>query len=56
MFAKLFKSSVQVKPVRANDDDSGWLVVTETPLSAFLDECWRYGLRVAWYNFKIQML
>jgi hypothetical protein len=55
MFSKLFMPVTQVKPVRANDYDAGWLVVTESPIVSFIDECWRYGLNVAIHNLRLQM-
>ena len=48
----LFSVYTAVKPVQANNEKAGWMVVNETPFSAFIDDLRRYGLRVAWHNLR----
>jgi len=51
----LFKTKIAVKPIRANDDDAGWMVIHESPIEAFIDEVLRYGWSTAIYNLRVQM-
>lgn len=50
MFANLTKLRTYVKPMTTGEGATKWLVVTHTPVEAFMDDLHRYGLRVAAYN------
>jgi hypothetical protein len=56
MLTRLFKQGVHVKPLRANDDHTQWLVIWHSPIQAFFDDLMRYGsLSLALCNLKRQL-
>lgn len=48
MLRKLFITRIHVKP----DINGAWFVMRESPIESLIDDCWRYGFRIAWHNFK----
>lgn len=48
----LFWEFVDVKPV-TQYDDNGWLVLETSPLPNFLDDWYRYGLKIAQDNWQL---
>lgn len=49
------KVFVEVKPVRANDEDAGGIVFQGNRWQCFVDDWRRYGWWVALYNLKVML-
>lgn len=52
MLNRLFKRNVHVLPIDNGLFGESYITLNVTPLQLFFDNWRRYGLRIAWSNFR----